>query len=202
VLARWGKTSAEARTVLLQKYQNQIEAAWAGQGKRLEINSAGLRLQLTGTDVRDLSQLKGVPLTSLSLYGCVNVSDLTPLKDMPLTSLDLTFAYQVEDLTPLHGLKLTTLRLGACGKVRDLTPLQGIPLTWLNLQGCGQVHDLTPLRGMDLTEIYLTPKNITKGMDVLRQIESLNIIGIGSEAEKKWPASNFWKKYDNGDFNK
>jgi len=174
-------------------------------------------LELFGCEqVRDLTPLEGMPLTNLSLYRCVQVRDLTPLKGMklisldledvkvrdlsplkgmPLTSLNLGNCLQVGDLTPLKGMPLTGLRLVNCEQVRDLTPLKDMPLTWLDISGHDQIRDLTPLQGMNLTEVSVTPKNITKGMDVLRQMKSLKKINA-------LPPADFWKKYDAGEFNK
>ena len=42
------------------------------------------------------------------------------------------------------------------------------------------ITDLTPLQGMPLATIRLTPKNITKGLDILRDMKSLKTIGISS----------------------
>jgi hypothetical protein len=133
-------------------YRKQIEAAWPGLGKRLEMDK-------------------------LNLAECRQVRDLTPLKDIPLTSLILK----------------------NCGEVRDLTPLKGMRLTTLRLEGCG-IRDLTPLQGMPLTEVTLTPKHITKGMDILRELKSLKTIGTGGDAKDKFPAEEFWKRYDKGEF--
>jgi len=152
--------------------------------------------------VQDLTPLRGMPLTWLNLVFCGQVWDLTPLQGMPLTTLNLGGCGQMRDLTPLQGLPLTWLNLAGCGQMRDLTPLQGLPLTWLNLAGCGQVVDLTPLQGLKLTEVRLTPKNITKGMAVLRQMKSLKTISIGDAEQHKFAANEFWRKYDAGDFNK
>ena len=148
--------------------------------------------------VRDLTPLKGMPLTLLDLYQCGQVRDLTPLVGMPLTSLNVG-ASQVRDLTPLKDMKLTMLDLEGCGQVRDLTPLTGMPLKDVRLH-LSSVTDLTPLHGMALQEIRLTPKNITKGMDILRQMKSINTIGI--RTADKWPPVEFWKKHDAGEFNK
>jgi Leucine-rich repeat (LRR) protein len=60
------------------------------------------------------------------------------------------------------------------------------------------VTDLTPLRGMPLEEIRLTPKNITRGVDILRDMKGLKTIGI--EWNQSWPAAEFWKRYDKGEF--
>jgi hypothetical protein len=61
---------------------------------------------------------------------------------------------------------------------------------------------LSPLEGRNLTEINFTPMNITKGMDVIRQMKSLKTIGIGPGDKDKFPPAEFWKKYDAGEFNK
>src|SRR5262249_6026046 len=74
--------------------------------------------------------------------SCSQVRDLTLLKGMPLTLLNLGRCDQVRDLTPLKGMPLTYLNLQWCGQVRDLTPLNGMPLTTLSLQECSSVSDL------------------------------------------------------------
>jgi hypothetical protein len=64
---------------------------------------------------------------------------------------------------------------------------------------CGtDITDLTPLQGMRLEDIRLTPKNITRGLDTLRDMKSLKTIGIDSYPS--WPAAEFWERYDKGEF--
>jgi serine/threonine protein kinase len=171
--------------------------------------------------IQNLTPLQGMPLNALNLLGCGGVQDLTPLQGMPLQSLTLTGLGNVRDLTPLRGMRLPALDLANCGQVTDLTPLRGMPLTLLNLHNCGrvadltplegmplttlymlnsQVHDLTPLKGMPLTEIHFTPRSITKGMDVLRQMKSLRTIGV--DASTTFQPAEFWKRYDAGEFKK
>jgi len=70
----------------------------------------------------------------------------------------------------------------------------------LNLMNCFQAPDVTPLQGMALTEVMLTPRTITKGMDVLRQMKSLKTISIGWDVKEKFTPNEFWKKYDAGEF--
>ena len=81
--------------------------------------------------------------------------------------------------------------------VSDLSAIQGMPLEYVVLTDT-QVSDLTALRGMKLTDIAFTPKNITKGMDVLRQMTSLKAIGPVFWDMKS--PDEFWKKYDAGEF--
>jgi len=72
-----------------------------------------------------------------------------------------------------------------------------MPLKKLWIDDTG-ITDLTPLQGMPLEEIRLTPKNITRGLDILRDMKSLKTIGI--EWNQSWPAAEFWERYDKGEF--
>ena len=58
-----------------------------------------------------------------------------------------------------------------------LAHFKGMPLTMLCDFNTG-ITDLTPLQGMPLEDIRLTPKNITRGLDILRDMKSLKTIGI------------------------
>jgi Leucine-rich repeat (LRR) protein len=169
--------------------------------------------------VRDLTPLRGMPLTRLNLEQCPFISDLTPLQGMKLSWLQVGGA-QIRDLTPLRGMPLSHLSLNFCGQVRDLTPLRDLPLTSLNLHGC-QIEDLTPLQAMKLTtldirdctalrdvtplasttvaELSFTPKNISKGMEALRQSKTLKTVHADG---KRYGVEEFWKRYDAGEFKK
>jgi hypothetical protein len=144
----------------------------------------------------DISPLKGMHLMFLDCDWS-KVSDLSPLNEMPLTVLECGWT-QVSDVSPLKGVPLWRLDCRST-PVSDLSPLQGMPLTQLFCSST-KVSDLSPLQGMNLTTIYFIPKNITRGMDVIRRMKSLKTIGTGGNTE--FPADEFWKKYDAGDFNK
>lgn len=151
----------------------------------------------TVSKLSDLSPLNGMPLKVLS---CTfnEVSDLSPLKGMELTALSCAYT-QTSDLSPLQGMPLQLL---GClhTRVSDLSPIQGLPLTRLDCHDT-PIFDLRPLRDMRLQSMTFTPKNITKGIDGLRQMRSLHNLGIAWNGEKFTPAA-FWKKYDAGDFGK
>jgi hypothetical protein len=155
------------------------------------------KLNLTGTKMSDLSLLQGMPLTWLSLQSCP-VRDLKLLQGLPLTSLILSHCDQVEDLSPLKGLALNSLFVPNT-KVSNLEPLKDMPLKHLYVDAPG-VTDLTPLRGMQLELLCWTPGNITKGLDIIRDMKSLQT--IGPEHYTTWPAAEFWKRYDMGEFKK
>ena len=61
------------------------------------------------------------------------------------------------------------------------------------------ITDLSPLQDMPLEEIRLTPKNITRGLDILRDRKSLKTIGIAAW-DQDWPAAEFWEPLDEGEF--
>jgi hypothetical protein len=153
------------------------------------------RLTLFSRQVRSCEPLKDMPLTVLGLGFCTQIQDFTPLKDLPLTGLHLNDC-RVRDLEPFKVMKLTGLILTGT-PVRDLGPLNAMPLKNLSIHKTG-VTDLRPLQGMELEEIYLTPKNIIQGLEILRSMKSLKTIGI--DYNRAWPAAEFWERYDKGEF--
>ncbi len=175
-----------------------------------------------GTKLRDLGPLKGMPLKSIYIWH-TNVADLSPLLNTPLEELHCG-ACRVRDLTVLKGMKqLTTLSMGQLNlrslegiegmelhtlwfpdtPIDDLTPLKGMPLRSLQIQETN-VKDLTPLAGMKLEKLALTPKNITKGIEIVRGMKSIRKIGPKWNHQHyhgpKTTPEQFWKKYDAGEF--
>jgi hypothetical protein len=136
-------------------------------------------------------------LKTLNMRGCGSLRDLRPLENVPLTSLDVSLCFQVSDLTPLKKMPLTDLQCFSTGALKDLSPLRGLPLVKLNLAGTS-TSDLTPLDGMNLEEIAFIPKQITRGMDVVRRMKSLKFIDLSNNA--RFPPAEFWKRYDAGEF--
>jgi tRNA A-37 threonylcarbamoyl transferase component Bud32 len=150
--------------------------------------------------VTDISPVRA--LVGLNAFKCVGsiagkgkLADLSPLQGMKLTTLSC-FYTQVSDLSPLQGMKLSHLFCGGT-KVSDLSPLVGMPLKTLYFEST-PVSDLSPLEGMELTDIRFTPKNITKGLDTIRQMKNLKTIQV--KAREPLPPTAFWKKYDAGEF--
>jgi internalin A len=82
--------------------------------------------------------------------------------------------------------------------VTDLSPVKGLPLTalWCNDT---PVSDLSPLRGMELDSVSFTPRNITQGIDAIRQMKSLRALLL-AWGDPRIPPVEFWRRYDAGDF--
>lgn len=172
-------------------------------------------LNIGFTKVEDLTPLSGMPLTLLFAENA-RISDLAPLRGMPLEQLFLT-GNPIPDLSPIQGMRLNHLHCGDL--VRDLAPLSGMRLLGLAIWG-SKVQDLAPIAGMALTDylfmsdsavsdlrplsgasmhkLIFTPKNITAGIEVVRSMASLAEIGVAWD--RYWPAAEFWRRYDAGEF--
>jgi Leucine-rich repeat (LRR) protein len=162
-------------------------------------------LDLRGTKVTD---------TGLAYFkDCKNLSTLW-LVNTPITDAGLALFESCKKLTQLElsGTSITDAGLAHFTDCKNLIVLyldgtkvsdaglahfKGTPLThlWINNTG---ITDLTPLQGMSLEDIRLTPKNITKGLDILKGMKSLKTIGI--TWDQAWPAAEFWERYDKGEF--
>ncbi|MFO1007525.1 MAG: serine/threonine-protein kinase [Planctomycetaceae bacterium] len=152
-------------------------------------------LACQNTRLSDLSLLKGMPLKRLNFCN-TPVADLSPLMGMKLESLEC-YLTEVADLSPLKAMPLVHLHCYHT-KVHDLSPLQGMPLENLTFWQT-PVADLSPLKDMNLTRMGFTPNLFPTGIELVRRMKSLKTIYVdGSE----WPADEFWKKYDAGDFGK
>lgn len=61
-------------------------------------------------NIRDLSPLKGIPLTHFDLTDCVDIYDLRPLQSMSSKELMTRKGYaRITDMSPLEGKPLTKL---------------------------------------------------------------------------------------------
>ena len=102
-----------------------------------------------------------------------HVTDISFLKGLPLTELNL-FGTPVSDLSPLHGMPLRVLFLNRT-RVRDLSPLKGLPLELLVITET-PVEDIFPLRGMSLKWLFYDTNRVVRGIEVLKNMESLETI--------------------------
>ena len=119
---------------------------------RLQRDAFGyLKINLSGTQTRDLKPFAGMPVSSLNLWR-TRVDNLRPVAGMPLRELYLAYT-AVDDLAPLAGRPLQSLTI-AFAPVKDLQPLAEMPLVYLHLSGT-KVESLSPLKGMPLRALHL-----------------------------------------------
>lgn len=131
-------------------------------------------MNIDDTAVTDLSALADMPLENLSL-DAIPATDFSPLARMPLHKL-YAHGSRLTNLSVLRGKRLTCLNLHKT-PVSDLSPLAGMPLQELVLAETS-VSDLTPLQGMPLRMFVFHPARITKGLEVLLDIRTLETIHI------------------------
>lgn len=154
-------------------------------------------LYLSNTRVENLGPLRGAPLQNLNLLG-TRVKDLSPLAECPLEMLWLT-GCPVADIEPLRRVPLVSLTLQDT-RVADLSPLANHSLQRLHIGG-SPVTDLTPLGTLRLTRLIFTPGKIEAGLEVVRNMPSLQELGtrFDDTADDKLPPAAFWELYDKGE---
>jgi internalin A len=114
---------------------------------------------------------------------------MMPLKTLWVASTKIT------DLSPLVGKDLTSLDVEKT-PVNDLSVLSGMSsLRRLNIAEAA-VTDLTPLARVRLERLIFTPSRIENGLDVVRQMPTLQT--LGTNFDRQMPAAEFWKALDAG----
>lgn len=149
------------------------------------------KLHMRKADVSDIGALEGMELEELNLMG-TGVKDVGVLRTMKVGTLWIPDT-SVDDLGPLAGRDLVSLDV-ANTPVADLSPLAGMAsLKRLNIAG-SNVTDLTPLRGLRLERLLFTPSKIKKGLDAVREMNTLRELGTSFE-DRQGPA-RFWAAFD------
>lgn len=139
-----------------------IDASWCPSIKSLAPlkNLKTLRnLNLAGVKLYDISDLKGLNLTSLNI-GHTSVKDLSPLKSMPLTDLNIERT-NVVSLAPIDLMPLVNLNANDCKLLKDIDALENTKIRILRLNGCEAVTSLDCLSKQRLTELYIEETNIS-----------------------------------------
>ncbi len=197
--------------------------------------------------VEDLTALAGMNTLEHLYFESTTISDLSPLKGMKLTTLTMC-TNPVSDLSPLKGMKLTFLHCGDT-KVSDLSPLNGMPLTLLNCSRTkvsdASLADIKDCK--DLTQLFLAGTQVSDaGLAHLKDHKNLKRLelqgtkvsslsplaghaarrdpldpqehqqaGSGDPPQheepqnhrhrtgtRAWPAAEFWARYEKGEFKK
>ena len=159
-----------------------------------KLSAGTYSLWIQDQSLRDLSILKGAPISELYLHDC-SVADLTPIRDMKIEVLSLS-SDSLADLSPLHGMPLRELYLSG-SKIGDLTPLRGLPLRELYLDGCPNVTDVAVLTDIP-TLVKLTVPTQAGNIEALRKLTRLQMLAFNNIGNTRRPDSTvdeFWKEY-------
>ena len=193
----------ESANQILQEYRTRLRKAWPQVPFQLRTDNEGLYLEIPSCGIKDLSPLKGFPLTALALAHN-EVSDLEPLRGMPLTTLDCTGnlvtsleplrgaplnglfceGCPVESLEPLRGMKLSLLNC-ANNRIPTLEPVRGMPLTFLCCWG-NRLDTLDPVQGMSLTTVICSANQIPS-LEPLRGMPIVTLICNGNRVSSLDP---------------
>jgi Leucine-rich repeat (LRR) protein len=148
-------------------------------------------LECDSNRVAGLTPLSGMKLVRLNIYG-TDVADLSPLKGMTtLRGLECSNT-RVSDLTSLAGIQLEHLHCAAT-QLSDLSPLKGMPLTRFHCYGT-HVSNLSPLRGMPLAEVGLDMRLFHAADEtLLRSLPLKQFYRMPSQ--QRQPAVEFWKAF-------
>lgn len=131
------------------------------------------RLELGHIALRDLSPLRALgDLSHLEISG-TNVSDLSPLTDLKVVSLACT-GMKLSDLRPIRSMKELRILSLKSTPLRDLAALEGLELWQLNLKGTS-IPSFASLRQVRLREL-LCDFDPVRDTGVLRSIASLERI--------------------------
>ena len=106
----------------------------------------------------------------------------------------------MKDLAPIaeHGLVSLDVQGSA---INDLSSL--VKMTSLKRLNISQtdVTDLTPLAGLELSRLIFSPEKITKGIEAVRNMASLQELDTSFEGNSRpMSPSEFWERYDAGEF--
>jgi hypothetical protein len=147
-------------------------------------------IDLRRSQVSDLEPLTGMPLAQLR--GSTRIADIRPLSGAPLRDLNLTGSL-VKDLSAVSGMRLHALSISFT-PISDLRPLRGQPIEILRIEKTS-VRDLTPLSGLPLKQFTFWPEDITRGLDVVRDMPTIEQLGWGNAMVSP---VRFWGAFDSG----
>jgi Leucine-rich repeat (LRR) protein len=130
-------------------------------------------LRIARTKINDLMLLKDLNLQALDIAD-TPVRDLEPLGSMPLAWLNLSGS-KVASLAPLSKMKLRHLEMSRT-PIRSLEPLQGQPLDYLDVTQT-EIADLSALKKMPLKYLKFNPKGV-RDYEFLKRHPTLEEIWI------------------------
>lgn len=139
----------------------------------IQLDDGTLALNLYNTRSTNLSGLKGLPISTLSLARSA-ITDISPLAELPIKFLNLS-GTQVSDISIVKQLPLKALICHDASALSDLSPLSGSSIHYLALDGT-QVNDLTPLKGLPLSflSLVMTPVSDLMSLQNMHSLTDLH----------------------------
>jgi serine/threonine protein kinase len=123
----------------------------------IKMSGDGFSVDITRSNIKDLSPLKGLRISELMCDGNL-IESLEPLRGMALTSLRCS-KNLIKSLDPLKGMPLKLLDCSE-NQISDLEALRGMPIKHLVLSN-NKVKNLDPLSALSLTNLYLSNNEVS-----------------------------------------
>lgn len=111
-------------------------------------------LNITGTGVKSINDLKGLNLTEFYMDRARQISDISALEGMPIKRLDIS-GTRVNSLRHLKGMPLERLTARNLKQLKSIAPLEHTLLKDLNINGCKSVKSLAPLKKLKISYLYI-----------------------------------------------
>ena len=127
-------------------------------------------------------QLDGQKITALDLSNNVNLKDLSPLKGLPLSYLNLNNCPNLKSLNGLQDTNLFELSLVSTKPlgINNLEALKGLPLHRLKLYNMPHLNNLDPLANSELQSLYLVNCTNVRSLQPLRENRELEYLEISN----------------------
>jgi serine/threonine protein kinase len=159
----------------MELWNKQLKNAWPKEIYTLTFvnNMVTFRLDNSKENI-DLSPLKGIPIQSLTICFCQNLSNISALEGLPIEYLYINSCPLISDISALKNTKLKSIFFEKI-KVTDLSPLANSELTSLTLRTV-PITTLKPLFNLPIKVIDLFDINLTKKEELKSfSLESLSL---------------------------
>ena len=160
----------------LELWNKQLRDAWPKELFSLTIvnNVVTFRLDNSKENI-DLSPLKGIPIQSVSICLCQNLTNISALESLPIEYLLISGSPLLTDISALKNIKIKSIHLENI-KVTDLSPLANSELTSLTLRSV-PVTTLKPLLKLPIKNIDLFGVSLTKKEEIKSfPLESVSLL--------------------------
>lgn len=134
-----------------------------------------------------------MPLKTLDITNCRNVTDLAGLAGLTLERLHMGHT-QVADLTPLRGMRLTYLDLEHT-RVTDLGPLAGAPLQILHYMNA-PIADFSVLKDMPLESVSANRRLFDDQYDSVLRALPLHQVRLPAKTFSPIPIDQYWSQLE------
>ncbi|MCM8527062.1 MAG: protein kinase, partial [Lentisphaeraceae bacterium] len=141
-------------------------------------------------------KIEGGEITALDLSDNQTLKDISELRDLPLSYLNLNHCSNLESLNGIQGTNLHELTLISSRplKVSNLDPVKDLPLKILKVYNMPLLNNLEPLKTTELKTLYLVDCPNIKSLKPLSENVDLKYLEISSKQPSELRSLNGLEK--------